>query len=1024
MNATVWSHALKTSADPARARHHFAMLASTPAGRGLARADAERARVLAALLSGSEALSMLLVANPTWSDLLEPELLRFPRRAEGLRHELKQAIEPLLAARDFAGALAWVRRFRQREMLRIATRDLARLASLAEIVREISDVADLCLAAVWRVCWQQLGERLGQPYHQDATEHWQPTEASVLGMGKLGGQELNYSSDVDLLFVYGEEGQVFKAPPTGTQISRSNQSSHTFFNKLAEAFVAEVTRLAPEGMLYRVDMRLRPEGDAGPLARSLPSYENYYAQWGQTWERMMLVKARGVAGDAGLAAEFLETIQSFRYPRSINESVLDEVAAMKARIEQEVVKAGELERNVKLGRGGIREIEFVVQAQQLLRGGHQPFLQSPQTLPTLEKLAQYDLLTRDEVRQLREAYCWLREVEHRLQMESNRQTHSIPENQAAQQRLARLMGVPTLKDFESQRLAHTGNVRRIYDKFLRGGPKAQVSSLPAEFTGEEEVWKQRLAECRFRDPAKAFRMLQEFVEGPGYVHVSPRTAELARKLLDRLFRLCPPTLGIPPSGGSAGALPVAAGTANAGALDVFFPDLQVLSDPDRVVTRLDSFITAYGARATLFEIWNSNPSLFDLLVLLFDRSEFLAEVAIRTPDLIDEQVTTGRLRRSRTVEDTLADLRHGVLDADQHAWLRRYHQAEQMRIGLRDILGLADPEQYLTELSALADACLRYALEVVMRKHRLKRAPFAIIGLGKLGGAEIDYGSDLDVVFVADNKARSLAKLQKVAADLMDLVSRRTEHGVVFQMDARLRPDGEKGLLVNTLAAYEEYYLRRAALWEVQAITRTRFIAGDARVGAEFREVAARLTDFSAVASVAADVKRPISQSRESGIGNRELPNPPSVGCYSANWKQQIHQMRMRIQKERTPAGKDDLAIKTGQGGLVDAEFIAQVLCLERGWQEANTLRALEKALKEGLLPDAETLIADYRRLRRVEGILRRWSYEGETVLPDDPAPYYRVSVRCGFPTPEAFREALGSWRAGIRGVYRKVFAV
>ena len=188
--------------------------------------------------------------------------------------------------------------------------------------------------------------------------------------------------------------------------------------------------------------------------------------------------------------------------------------------------------------------------------------------------------------------------------------------------------------------------------------------------------------------------------------------------------------------------------------------------------------------------------------------------------------------------------------------------------------------------------------------------------------------------------------------------------------------------------------------------------------------MAARLTDFSAVASVAADVKRPISQSRESGIGNRELPNPPSVGCYSANWKQQIHQMRMRIQKERTPAGKDDLAIKTGQGGLVDAEFIAQVLCLERGWQEANTLRALEKALKEGLLPDAETLIADYRRLRRVEGILRRWSYEGETVLPDDPAPYYRVSVRCGFPTPEAFREALGSWRAGIRGVYRKVFAV
>jgi glutamate-ammonia-ligase adenylyltransferase len=365
-------------------------------------------------------------------------------------------------------------------------------------------------------------------------------------------------------------------------------------------------------------MRLRPEGDAGPLARSLPSYENYYAQWGQTWERMMLIKARGVAGDAGLAAEFLETIQSFRYPRSINESVLDEVAAMKARIEQEVVKAGELERNVKLGRGGIREIEFVVQAQQLLRGGRQPFLQSPQTLPTTEKLAQYDLLNRDEAKQLREAYCWLRDVEHRLQMEGNLQTHSIPESRPAQQRLAALMGAASLKDFEKQRIAHTDNVRRIYDKFLKGGQAVLSAAFPAEFTGAEAVWKNFLVERRFRDPDTAFRMLQEFVEGPGYVHVSARTSELARKLLGRLFKLCP-----------GGEHKPASPAPTAG---VLVPELHVLSDPDRVVTRLDSFISAYGARATLFEIWSSNPSLFDLLVLLFDRSEFLAEVAIRTPD--------------------------------------------------------------------------------------------------------------------------------------------------------------------------------------------------------------------------------------------------------------------------------------------------------------------------------------------------------------------------------------------------------
>ena len=303
-----------------------------------------------------------------------------------------------------------------------------------------------------------------------------------------------------------------------------------------------------------------------------------------------------------------------------------------------------------------------------------------------------------------------------------------------------------------------------------------------------------------------------------------------------------------------------------------------LSDPDRVVTRLDSFISAYGARATLFELWNRNPAIFELLVLLFDRSEFLAELAIRTPDLVDELVISGRLRQRKSAEETLRDLRHGLRDEDQQLWLRRYHQAELMRIGLRDILGLADFEQYLTELSGLADACLQYALEVVMRKHKLKAPPFVIIGLGKLGGAEIDYGSDLDVVFVADSKAKNLPALGRLALEVLDLVSARTEQGVVFRTDARLRPDGEKGLLVNTLSAYEEYYRQRAQLWEIQSLTRTRPVAGDLKLGAQFQTLAATLTNFRQPA----------------------LP----LAAYAPDWKQKIHQMRMRIEKERTPAGQ------------------------------------------------------------------------------------------------------------------------
>ena len=308
-------------------------------------------------------------------------------------------------------------------MLRIAARDLARLGDVVEITREISDLADVCLDAVWRICRPQFIGRFGQPFHQDADGNWQRTEFCVLGMGKLGGQELNYSSDVDVLFLYSDEGEVFKAPPVKETAQHPAMSNRQFFSKLAEAFIAEVSRVTADGMLFRIDLRLRPEGDAGPLCRSLPSYENYYTEWGQTWERMMLIKARGVAGDESLAGEFLEMIQPFRFPGSMSADVLHEIAAVKDRIEKEIVGTEELERNVKLGRGGIREIEFVAQSLQILHAGRLPFLQTAQTLPCLAKLAQYQLLTEADAQQLDAAYRFLRDVEHRLQMEDNQQTH-------------------------------------------------------------------------------------------------------------------------------------------------------------------------------------------------------------------------------------------------------------------------------------------------------------------------------------------------------------------------------------------------------------------------------------------------------------------------------------------------------------------------------------------------------------------------------------------------------------------------
>jgi glutamate-ammonia-ligase adenylyltransferase len=295
-----------------------------------------------------------------------------------------------------------------------------------------------------------------------------------------------------------------------------------------------------------------------------------------------------------------------------------------------------------------------------------------------------------------------------------------------------------------------------------------------------------------------------------------------------------------------------------------------------------------------------------------------------------------------------------------------------------------------------------------MRERKIKKPPFVIIGLGKLGGCEINHCSDLDIMFVTDATAKALPKLQKLAARVMDLLSRRTEQGIVFVTDARLRPDGEKGLLVNTLAAYEEYYWQRAQLWEIQSLTRTRPVAGDLKLGEKFQQLAVRLTDFRS------------KQKAESG--KQKFPKSPYVVAYCVNWKRTIHEMRTRIERERTPQGQDDLAIKTGRGGLMDAEFVAQALCLEHGWHEPNTLRGLERGRAVGVLPAADGLIENYKQLRRLEGILRRWSYEGETVLPDDPAPFYRVAVRCGFRTSEQFCATLAIWRSAIRDSYEKVF--
>lgn len=961
-----WEDLISASADPQRCKHYIKLFLESEAREPLNKFTPQQVELFVTLLSGSEALAELLLKHPQWLDLFQDEeSTRRPRAEQGLRRQLNLATEPLLKHKDYSGALRETRLFKEREMLRVAIRDLGGIAGVIELTREISAIADVCLSSVYLTCHTQLTERFGQPYHIDYDGKWQTTPFTILGMGKLGGQELNYSSDVDLLFVYADEGNVFKTPPSRKDKSGKGLSNHQFFNRLSEAIIAETSKITSDGMLYRVDMRLRPEGDSGPLSRSLASYENYYSQWGQTWERMMLIKARGVAGDISLAGEFLEMVQPFRYTRNAPARVLHDVTAVKERIEKEVVGTGELDRNIKLGRGGIREVEFIVQTYQILHGGHQPFLHDTQTLPTLKKLERYKLLPFNEVELLAEAYCFFRNVEHRLQMDKNQQTHLLPTERKARERIARLMGFDSLAAFEKKLKQLTTEVRAIYDKHLLTRQEERHDAFPEHVEGYEDEWRSILSKYSFREPDKAFNLIKIFVEGPGFVHVSSRTTELALSLLPRFLSFCPQP-------------------------DKKQDPKKILSDPDRVLARIDSFITAYGTRALLYETWTNNPQLFELMLFLFDRSEFLAEMAIRVPDMVDELALTGHLRRQKSAEEILKDLRHGIKDEDQKLWITRYHQTEFMRLGLRDILGVVDFESNLVELSALADACLQYALEVVTRQNKLKSPPFAIIGMGKLGGNEITYGSDLDVVYVAPNGVKNLPALQKVAVQVAELLSG------LFIIDARLRPDGEKGLLVNTLDSYEDYYRHRGVLWEIQSLSRARFVAGNEKVGTAFITLTRELANFSTP--------------------------PKNLSTYAPDWKKTMNHMRMRIEKERTPAGQNELAIKTGTGGLMDAEFLAQAFCLETGTYEPNTLSALQKAQAANYSKSLPQLIDNYKKLRLVEGILRRWSYEGETVLPTDSAPFLRVAIRCGFLTAADFSLHLANARKKIREAYQEVF--
>src|SRR5216110_3408996 len=680
--------------------------------------------------------------------LCQPQICCAPRGYAEMLGYLQRSAGNSIADQGFSALRFW----KGREMTRIAVRELANVASLEETTGELSQVAEICIRNVFEHWNTELRQQYGSPN----------AEFAILALGKLGGGELNHSSDVDLLFLYSEEGQL-----------TTHISYHEFFNRLGKRMLETFSTQHPAGSLFRVDLRLRPEGSAGPLARSLESMENYYAGFGETWERLALIKARGIAGSRELAYEFLRQHQPFIYPKSATPDLLEEIANIKRRIERDVVGPDKLERDVKLGRGGIREIEFVVQALQLIHGAHHAFLQEASMLKALRGLRQLDLLPHDEVLTLDKAYRFLRRVEHRLQIEAEQQTHTVPREPEALRRLALSLRFSSGERFTMALQEKMRTVRSIFERVI-SGTHAEPAKIDLQI---------------FSNQKRAAKALADLAQGPASFHIAPRTRQIFRKLRPVLLEW-----------------------------------LAKAADPDATLNQLVRFVEAYGLRSLLFELLVTNPRLLDLLVKTFDASRFASELLIRRPQLLEDITRDPTFHEPRSMAENLRRIDSLGADASNVDPIRAYGQRQLLRIVLREVLGLSSLAATFTELSDVAESCLLYMARL------LGNEQLTIIALGKFGGCEISYGADLDVLFVGDDT--------RAAQNLVIAMAQPTAEGNIWALDARLRPEGEKGPIVCSLETYKSYYANRAQSWELQALTRARAVSGPLQN--EFTEIAKR----------------------------------------------------------------------------------------------------------------------------------------------------------------------------------------
>ncbi len=821
------------------------------------------------------------------------------------------------ACPDEATLQAALRRAKEAAFVKLALRDLWNLADLNEIVAGLSLLAESALKSAVECGLAFLLDKKGLPPWPDD----RPLPFCVLGMGKLGAGELNYSSDVDLIYLY--EPALW---PHEKSLSAAEMAAGL------GAFIGRaLSQPTADGIVFRVDLDLRPAGKDGPMAATLDAARYHYLYRAAEWERLALIKMRPLAGNLELGREILEETRPFVFRRYLDYTALDELKELKARIARRPRSVTQKGFDLKLDKGGIRQLEFFVQTLQLIFAGRKPSLRRAATLDALAALAEADIITDKDRGELTKAYVFLRRAEHRLQLFGLRQTQVLPTAREGLDRLGRAMGYggPTAgRDFSDDLARHTERVAAHFDSLLTGPPARQDSRplaqvLTALEDGDEEHCLDLLAMAGFVEPKRALNSIRKLTDDAFLPHSMSRQkkllAEVVPATLDRVLRS---------------------------------------SDPDAALTRLEDLLARIGPKTGLYLLLLENPPVLDLLVRLLSTSAYLARVLVGHPGLLDGLIgqTAAGPKGLAELESELDELLAATDDDETKVDLiRRFKAEETLRIAVADLTGDLILERISDQLSDLAEVVLSRTLalasEILNRRYpdTSKRPPrFAVLALGKLGGRELAYHSDLDVLFLHQPRPGGLDGPEaseyaaRLAQRIISLLSMPMAEGPGYELDARLRPSGRQGPLVVSLEAFAAYH-QSSDVWERLALTKARFVAGDEDLGRE------------AMAAVA------------EAVFDRPLPD---------GWAAELMALRRRMGKERGAAEGWDL--KFGPGGLIDVEFAAEALQLaagrnDRALRTPHTLKGLKAQHLAGLIDDETfgALYNGYRRLRRLDHRLR-----------------------------------------------------